>query len=496
MGFKLKKVNIFSLVLFLVFMTSVFAILPTNQTISKTNTQNSISIEKIFSNVGSYFKDSSQGGLFTTMSDNHVVTDNDKSIGDYIGALNAIIALYKQTNNNTYLSQVPMYVNLINKFKGTNNTYEGLKNYDWTNNSINYLTSIQMAYLISTFSNLYKVTNNQTYLNSALDIYDSLQTYFYDSIHGGYYTYLDPTSFTVVGGYLKTTGYYGIIAQSFLDLYEETLNTSILLSGFNLLNQTVNNDYSSTYNYFIPYLDQGTNSPLSSYTDFTSSQQLNMAIALLKYANLSAIQNLNGFTNQTFINISNSIYSDVINHLLYNNSLLQLAYQVSSNSVSNTAVDIGAQYQFYDFLLLRKNLGLSFSQLDHNLIGNSTALLGRFIGANSHVFLRSAYNQVTAPWYNYGVIVSFLNVQANSNTPTLTITFDTTQSMPVVGSNMISGTSTTTTNQTTSTSSGPKTSSPTHITNSLPSFEMIMLISSFIFIAFTNRFRNSFRKKR
>ena len=504
------KIKLTSLIFFLLFITSFFAFSYLENATANTTVQNSISVESIFAKVDTYFKDTVYGGYYPSKYDTNQTISSYKFLGDYIPAVNALINLYKLTNNNSYLNQVPYYLNLINNFKEQNNTYVMQRNADWTTGGYNYLTSVDMAYLLSMYSNLYKVTNNQTYLNSALGIYNALQTYFYDSVHGGYYTYLDPTTFSVIGGYLKTTTYNAIIAQAYLDLYENTLNTTILMSGFNLLNQTVTQDYDSNYGYFIPYLDQDTNTPLSYYTNFQSSQQLNMAIILLKYENLSVIQNLDGFSNQTFINISQKIYTNTLNYLLYNDSLLMLTYDVSSNSVTDYTIDIGAQLQFYDYLLLRKDLGLSFYYgiIEQNLISNALSLMGRYIGQNSHLFLRSANNQITAPWYDYAIINYFYDLQIHSSSPTLFIPIDNTSGMPVVHNNVgvtiltsssnsadssdISTTSVSSNNNDSTTSISS--SSITPISSSLGSFSFVILFSSFFFIMVVSRRRN-FNKK-
>ena len=259
-------------------------------------------------------------------------------------------------------------------------------------------------------------------MENALYLYNFLQTHFYDSIHGGYYLWLDPNTLNYLSGYERYSTYYGTIAQAFLDLYMVTNNQTILTKGYDLLNSTINIAYDYNHKYFIPFLYADTNQPDSSFTSFSAPQQLNMAIILLKYANLSVIPEYNN-QKQEFINISLSIYNNIKLKLLVSQTMVKQIYDVNSNSIVDT-IDCTTQAQFYNYLLELQDYNISFSGNDQLILNKSSSILSTFIGLKSGLFLRSSDNQVTQPWVNYVIIDSLLNLLSHSYSVLITFPKD------------------------------------------------------------------------
>lgn len=376
---------------------------------NSSNNQNIITPETIFNNVDSYFKDSKYGGYYDAIDTNGNIVSNVKYCSDYLYALDVISKIAKNLNDNSLLNYIPKYINFVDKFEGSNGGYIGSVDFDWQK-STNYIDSITMSFVLQTYSNLYAVTGNTTYLAKALDLYNLFQNHFYDSVHGGYHYQLNQNDFLIMSTQRKT-GYYGTIADSFLDLYQQTNDLPVLISGFSLLNQTINRDFDSTYNYFVPYLTESTNTPDTGST-FWWSDQMNLAESLLRYSAMNELTAQVGSFKDRFISIADKIYSNIVKNLL-NNNLVMINYDVVSK-VKNTAIDAVVQAQFYDFLLLRKLYDPNFNQFDQNLLEHGSSILSTFLGPRTNLFFRSSENQITSPWVNYAILKTILDLEGNS----------------------------------------------------------------------------------
>lgn len=426
-----------------------------------------ISLETIFQNVDKSFNDTTFGGYFSIINKNGVV-NYDKYLSDYSFGIEAYTRLIQSTGNNSYLSQIKYFLNSIQNLQSSKFGYKLIANRNWTNISTT-ININAMAFLLSAYIHLYNLTLNPVYLNTSLNIYDFIQTYFHDSINGGYYYDLNPADLSIVSSQRKTNT-YGNLASAFLELYSNTNNKSILLNGFNLLNNTISIAFSYNYNYFIPTLN-GTNNPSSANGLFITTDQINLALALLQYSNCAPLINLVGNFKPQFINISDRIYHSIIQNLIFNNTFVMLNYDVQSK-VTNSYIDASPETKFYDFLLARKLYDPNFGQSEQLFLNNASSIFSKFLGSGPNIFFRSNSNHISTPWVNYAVLKTLLDLESNNITLQLYPQLDLgTTKFP---SNSIS------------TSSSVVISSSTS-TFSLGSFGFVVLMCTFIFIILGSR---------
>ncbi len=394
-------------------------------------TQNTKLPEQIFERTSKFFLDKQNQGYFDEINDTGFVTSNSKVLADYITAVNALIDLLRLTGNTTYQNLIPDYLKLIDKFETSNGGYISVKNNDWTTPYNAEISPISLSQLISMYSNLYNLTKDINYLNKALNIYNFNERYSHDFAHGGYYSRIDPTTLKYQYGYRRVTGYYGIIAQSDLDLYRNTNNLTILQNGFQLLNNTINVAYNYPDSYFYEALYDESNQPDHSFTTFKVFEQLDIASALLHYSFEKELPQFN--ENRTvFYNISMSIVNNILDKLINSNNIMMEEYDVNTKVVDNHTYDT-RQAQLYNMLLAMKDYNVSLTEKENTLLNDSSMVFTQFVGKNSGLFMRRPDYQVTSPWINFAIINTIVNLENHSYTVTIQIpnnnTFTASQSM-------------------------------------------------------------------
>ena len=402
--------------------------------------QTKLTPDSIFEKTNNFFKDKTYTGFVDEKNDSGIVTNNVKLLTDEISAVRTIVEMVKYTQNSTYLNLVPGFLATIEQFNNSNNGYYSSKNKDWSNVYQPYLSPIDTSYLISMYSQLYNVTGNKDYLTKALANYNFLENYFNDTVNGGFKSKLDPNSLSVISGYDRVTGYYGIIAQAFLDLYSNTNNMTILANGFELLNNTIQVAFDYNNVYFKPALYESSNTPDPSFTMFKGYEQLDIASSLLRYSFIQALPQYDQEKVQ-FLNLSLAIGNKLESKLINNEYMMMEGFDTATNIV-DTNTYASRQAQLYNYILDLKDHNMQLNTKEQTILDQSSAVLSKFVGQQSGLFVRRPDLQVTSPWINYAIINTMLNLENHSIPMNIQIQSTTTK--------MITTTSTSTLTTTTS----------------------------------------------
>ena len=222
--------------------------------ISKVNTEN-IAMDNIENVIEAIWKkawDTEYGGFYEAMSGDSI-EDDRKSLVTHAYAFLTYIVLYEITENTTYLDRACTIEKAIQKMKDQNGYYYAL----WTRNFSNYevpkgfddkqgghsLFGL-LIYLLGLIE-MYKVTENETYLSRAIDLWDYIYRLFWDRTYGGLQWIAD---IWITGKGPEKQGLFAYVSYYLYGLTRNTTYSEIIIEILRALESMWDNGFHHFYN--------------------------------------------------------------------------------------------------------------------------------------------------------------------------------------------------------------------------------------------------------
>jgi hypothetical protein len=262
---------------------------------------------------------------------------------------------------------------------------------------------------------LYEATENQSYLNRAIEAMSFLEAYHYDPETGGFIPRLNPETLQEVAGYGRVNGYNGHVSNAYYALYRATNDTSYLEKGIQVLCHTIETAYDSQLGYFYPVMYPGGQLE-AGRTYFRLHEQLCIARSLLAYSQLD--YKLNCDLQDEFRSIALSIINLVFKHALREGYMFIHGFY-PNGIPEDSNFYVTRQALVYDTILDMLDYGMNVSEVQWQALTHSLANLRAFMGNQSRLFLRSENLPVIATWVNADVVKTLLRLSdffAQTNT--------------------------------------------------------------------------------
>ncbi|MFX1254400.1 MAG: glycoside hydrolase family 76 protein [Promethearchaeota archaeon] len=370
--------------------------------------------ERILSllNISSY--DYEYDGYFSEVDDNAVVLNDNKGVWDYPTLIHAYLDLSKYVNDSWYATlfrgeALRMQRDLLERFKLESGGYTLELSRLWAVPTNPLVTFSHMANIISLYARLFKETNNQTFLLKAENLVSFVESHFYDTIHGGFYTNLDgETLAPASSAYRRVTGYYGLYTDALLFLYELTDDSTYLERGCEILNETIEAAWNDETGYFHSKL-YNTNEPDLSFPEFMLHEQVVIAQSLLHYSKYCS----QAFYRSLALSLINLTFEHALDQA--NGMFIHSFYPDGSPHKSDFFVS--RQTSIYEILMDMIGLNIPLSEIQIATLNSSFSILEQFLGENSKVFLRSPSMPIIAPWVQALVVRTIMRLNSFDSIP-------------------------------------------------------------------------------
>lgn len=453
------RVTIVSLVLSFVVLISVTTHLALHPEVGVPAVDLGPSPKVILDNFFNLSTDLGHGGLFTEVYDSTVVKSSQKVVGDYLSFINYYLYHWELTGNASYLEKAEEMAQVVSKFSLGDGGYVFSLNQDWTIPSGASVRGEKLGELISSYVQLYNHTQNQTYLDIAVDAASFLETYHRDLQDGGYYNFIYASNYQPDYGTYRTTCYTWYIAKGYLDLHLTTENNNYLSWGLDLLNETISVAYNPDYGYLYPYLYH-TNQP-TSRTDYRVHEQVLFARTLHLYRQAVDPEVIAPY-NDSFSLVASSQIQKAFDYALQENwQFIHGFYPDGSPELSTFY--LSRQIYVYETLLDMVDYGYALDANQSGVLNQSLHTIYEYVGNTSQTFIRSSAYTVVVPWL---VAETFHTLLRLTQYPELVDSVNTI-SVDLLGETTATTdeTTTTTTDETTTTTTDETTTTTTSIVN-------------------------------